>query len=491
VLTVGIGGSVIDISHLTITSGNTLNMAGGFVNALTDCAGTLQGFGTVTNNVTIDNGGLLSPFNTLGTLVFQKKLILSGTATTTVQLGTNSNPTVVQNALTLEGTLNVTDSGGFADGSYPLFTYNNSLTVTNFTIGTVPSGGYICSIDITSTPGVVKLDVTGGPAVPPTAAFTGTPTGGAAPLLVTFTDSSTGTITNRFWDFGDGATTNTLTNSLTHTYSNVGNYDVSLTVSGPSGTNTLTRSSYVMAGNAPPVITAGVSVSNGVLQVGDTIVVVADDTNVFSVGATNPESGTLSYQWSFGDGVTNAWSPSNTVDHAYTTNCGPYDASVTISNGLAMTTTNFTVVVACQLDLGKLAPKLNFAKTNSDSCAVTGTFDLPTNTSFAAMPVTLDIGGGSLTFTLPAKKGTAVKSFSTFSTPTLNKKTGLWSFKASFNKGFWQPEWANYGMTNATVLKPGSLVSDLPVILLLDNEAFMATTNLHYTATQGKSGAAK
>jgi hypothetical protein len=34
-------------------------------------------------------------------------------------------------------------------------------------------------------------------------------------------------------------------------------------------------------------------------------------------------------------------------------------------------------------------------------------------------------------------------------------------------------------------------VSDLPVILLLNTEAFMATTNLHYTATQDKSGAAK
>ena len=45
-------------------------------------------------------------------------------------------------------------------------------------------------------------------------------------------------------------------------------------------------------------------------------------------------------------------------------------------------------------------------------------------------------------------------------------------------------------MINSNILKPGVLVSDLPVILLLDDEAFMATTNLHYTAKQGKSGAA-
>jgi hypothetical protein len=46
-------------------------------------------------------------------------------------------------------------------------------------------------------------------------------------------------------------------------------------------------------------------------------------------------------------------------------------------------------------------------------------------------------------------------------------------------------------MINSNISKPPVLVSDLPVILLLDGEAFMATTNLHYTAKQGKSGTAK
>jgi hypothetical protein len=95
-----------------------------------------------------------------------------------------------------------------------------------------------------------------------------------------------------------------------------------------------------------------------------------------------------------------------------------------------------------------------------------------------------------LTFTLPSK-GSALNGRSKFSTPTFNKKTGLWKLNVSFKNGFWQTEWANYGMIDSTILKPGVLVSDLPVILLLDSEAFMATTNLHYTATQGKSGTAK
>ena len=62
------------------------------------------------------------------------------------------------------------------------------------------------------------------------ASFTGNPTIGTGPLNVTFTDTSTGSITNRFWDFGDGGTTNVTTNSVAHTYAN-GTYTVTLVVS--------------------------------------------------------------------------------------------------------------------------------------------------------------------------------------------------------------------------------------------------------------------
>jgi autotransporter-associated beta strand protein len=450
---------------------------------------TLGGGGIVGGPVTVN--GTLMPGNGVGTLAISNSLVLNAGAVLQYALGTNSDRTVVRDNLTLDGTLNVTDAGGFASGTYALFSYGGTLTTngsaSSLAIGTTPDPSLGYAVDISSN-GYVRLIV--GVANSPVAEFSGSPTSGVVPLMVTFTDSSTGSITNRFWTFGDGATTNTTAGSLAHTYSSVGSYGVSLTVVGPTGTDTLSRLSYITVAHAPPIITAGASVSNALLQVGNVIVVVAGDTNTFNVGATDPEGNPLNYQWSFGDGVTNAWSPSNTVDHAYTTNCGPYDASVTISNGLATITSNFTIVVACQLNLARLAPKLNFARTNSDSCTIMGAFDLPSTPSFAGKLATLDIGGGSLTFTLPSK-GSALNGRSKFSTPTFNKKTGLWKLNVSFKNGFWQTEWANYGMTNATILKPGVLVSDLPVILLLDSEAFMATTNLHYTATQGKSGTAR
>ena len=490
VLTVAAGGIVTNVSHLGITATNTLNLLGGLVDATVTCTGTVQGFGVVLGDVTIGDGGFLSPFNSLGALACSNKLILASTATTTVQLGTNTSATVARGGLTLGGTLNITDGGGFTNGTYTIFTYNSTLTGTGLTIGTTPDSSFTYTID-SNTSHVVNLIVSI-PATPPVANFTGTPTLGAMQLPVTFTDSSTGTITNRFWNFGDGTTVRTNGLSLVHTYTIAGTYDVALTVFGPLGTDTMTRSSYITATNVPlPSITTAVTASNAALQIGNMIVVLAGDTNTFSVEATDPDSLPLVYQWSFGDGVTNEWSSTNIVEHAYTTtNCESFHASVTISNGVGTIASNFTVAVACQLNLTKPALKLSFAKTNSDSCTVSGTFALSPSPNFTNMPVTLDIGGASLTFTLPAKaKGSAINGKSKFSVPTYNKKTGLWKFSASFKNGYWRNEWANYSMINSNIPKPGVVVSDLPVILLLDTDAFMTTTNLHYTAKQGKSGA--
>jgi PKD repeat protein len=91
--------------------------------------------------------------------------------------------------------------------------------------------------------------------VAPVASFAATPTFGAWPLGVTFTDTSTGTLTNRFWSFGDGSTTNTVANILTHTYSVAGANTVSLTVSGPAGASTMTLTNYIVVSDAVAPIT--------------------------------------------------------------------------------------------------------------------------------------------------------------------------------------------------------------------------------------------
>src|SRR3989442_14544522 len=110
-------------------------------------------------------------------------------------------------------------------------------------------------------------------------------TGGLKPLTVSFSDNSSGTITNRFWDFGDSSTTNTSATTFNHTYLAAGTNTVSLTVSGPLGTNTLQRTSYIVVTNPPPLL----AISPANLNFGPVV-----------IGQTN----TLSFQVVNGGGLT-------------------------------------------------------------------------------------------------------------------------------------------------------------------------------------------
>ena len=89
------------------------------------------------------------------------------------------------------------------------------------------------------------------PAAPPApeAGFSSSASSGPSPLTVAFTDGSRGNPSAWDWDFGDG-TRATSRNPL-HTYSRPGRYRVRLTVSNPSGSDTVRPARYVTAG--PPL----------------------------------------------------------------------------------------------------------------------------------------------------------------------------------------------------------------------------------------------
>jgi len=80
--------------------------------------------------------------------------------------------------------------------------------------------------------------------MPPMAYYSAEPTSGKVPLIVQFTDSSTGTITDWLWDFGDDSTSTE--QNPTHTYSVADTFTVSLSVSGPGGNNTLIQENYII-----------------------------------------------------------------------------------------------------------------------------------------------------------------------------------------------------------------------------------------------------
>jgi len=75
------------------------------------------------------------------------------------------------------------------------------------------------------------------------AEFTADQTEGTCPLTVKFTDQSTGEITSWFWDFGDGETSTE--QNPTHMYCSTGYFTVSLTVTGPGGSDTETKEDYI------------------------------------------------------------------------------------------------------------------------------------------------------------------------------------------------------------------------------------------------------
>lgn len=86
----------------------------------------------------------------------------------------------------------------------------------------------------------------------PVAAFHGTPLSGLWPLSVAFTDDSTGYIDSWLWNFGDGFLS--AERNPTHVYSHAGTFTVVLSVTNPSGTNTITKTNYITVADPPPYV---------------------------------------------------------------------------------------------------------------------------------------------------------------------------------------------------------------------------------------------
>ncbi|MBN1536921.1 MAG: S8 family serine peptidase [Anaerolineales bacterium] len=122
----------------------------------------------------------------------------------------------------------------------------------------------------------------------PVAGFSASPTMGIAPMTVTFTDTSTGTITSWLWDFGDNITS-TLQNP-SHLYTLDDIYSVSLLVTGPGGNDLEEKTDYITVYMTP---TADFSASPtfGIAPM--------------TVSFTDTSTGSVaSWLWDFGDGIT-------------------------------------------------------------------------------------------------------------------------------------------------------------------------------------------
>jgi PKD repeat protein/subtilisin family serine protease len=127
-------------------------------------------------------------------------------------------------------------------------------------------------------------------------------TNGLAPLAVSFTNLTTGDANSYIWTFGDGNSSTSM--DATHTYISAGAYSVTLTGIGPGGTNSLTKSSLIVA-------------TNDLLPVIDFVAYPTSGQPPLTVFFTNLTVGATNYLWAFGDGQFSADpNPSSTYTNA-------------------------------------------------------------------------------------------------------------------------------------------------------------------------------
>jgi PKD repeat protein len=81
----------------------------------------------------------------------------------------------------------------------------------------------------------------GGGGTAPSASFTASPTSGVAPLTVQFTDTSSGTVDSRAWDFQNDGIVDSTAASPTFTYTSANTYTAKLTVTNAFGSSSTTR----------------------------------------------------------------------------------------------------------------------------------------------------------------------------------------------------------------------------------------------------------
>jgi FtsP/CotA-like multicopper oxidase with cupredoxin domain/PKD repeat protein len=145
----------------------------------------------------------------------------------------------------------------FGDGNYAgdngkqnpshVFQIPGTYTVTLTGMNTGGKG-------IPSAPSIITVTKAGVPAAPIANFINTSPREGAAPFTVTFNADTSTSIPEVWatwrWSFGDG--TFSSSKNVSHTFSNAGNYTVSLIATNLGGTNVMTRSGYINVSPGAP-----------------------------------------------------------------------------------------------------------------------------------------------------------------------------------------------------------------------------------------------
>jgi PKD repeat protein len=226
--------------------------------------------------------------------------------------------------------------------------------VSSYTVVLNTSNGY--DFNITTLTNMITVL----PIVPPIPNFTANKTYGAIPFTVLFNDTgSKTTIIAWNWSFGDGSYSGV--QSPVKVYSDIGLYDVTLTIQNASGVNSTTKVGYINTTSAPYIVADFAAAPTTAIQ-SSTSVLFGDNS-----------AGTIdNWSWNFGDGST---SYIQNPSHTYYTS-GLYTVSLTTSSTVfgvsdTKTRTNYIIVSnstapptyntsVSQLDLPNSSPQWNW-----------------------------------------------------------------------------------------------------------------------------------
>lgn len=154
-----------------------------------------------------------------------------------------------------------------------------------------------------------------------TANFTADKTSGCAPLLVTFTDNSTGNPTLWTWDLGNGNTS--MQQNPTTIFFNPGVYNVKLIIKNAAGTTDSIIKNQFITVYSNPVVHFSASKNSG-----------CSDLNVQFNDLSTTASGSINYwEWDFGDGTLSSLQNPN---HTYTVG-GSFTVTLKVKNSLGCT----------------------------------------------------------------------------------------------------------------------------------------------------------
>jgi len=154
--------------------------------------------------------------------------------------------------------------------------------------------------------------------------FTYSPTNPTAGTQIQFTDKSTGSITSWSWQFGDGGTSSQ--KNPTKTYSTAASYNVKLTISDGTTSNSMTQTVTVVAS-----LVADFTLSPNSPAVGQEVQFL-----------DNSQGSPTSWSWDFGDGgKSTAKNPTHTYSQA-----GAYTVKLVISDGTNSSTKSKSLTVS-------------------------------------------------------------------------------------------------------------------------------------------------